>query len=75
MQTMLFGIEKWGGSISNKMWEDIQRLRKNFIRQYLGVRVTTPYSMLLMESDCLPIEYYGLIQTLRYIQENKNDAQ
>ena len=23
MQTMLYGIEMWGGSISNKMWEDI----------------------------------------------------
>ena len=71
MQTTLYGIEMWGGSISNKVWEDIKRLQKNFICRYLGVRVTTPYSMLLMESRCLPIEYYGLIRTLRYIQKIK----
>lgn len=72
MQTMLYGVEMWGGSISDTMWDDIEKLQKSFIRKYLGVRITTPYSILLMDSGRLPIEYYGLIRTLRYIQKVRN---
>ena len=68
MQTILYGIEAWGGSITNSMEDDIEKVQKSFIRKYIGVRVTTPYSMLLVESGCLPIEYYGLVRTLQYIQ-------
>ena len=32
MQTMLYGIELWGGSISNTMWDDIEKLQKSFFR-------------------------------------------
>ena len=72
MQTMLYGIEVWGGSITNSMWVDIEKMQKSFIRKYIGVRITTPYLMLLMESGCLPIEYYGLVRTLQYIQKVKD---
>ena len=75
LQTMLYGIEVWGGSITNTMWDDIEKIQKSFIRKYIGVRVTTPYSMLLLESGCLPIEYYGLVRTLRYIQKVKSMPQ
>ena len=75
MQTVLYGIEVWGGSISSSMWDEIEKIQKCFIHRYVGVRVTTPYSLLLMESGCLPIEYYGLIRTLRYIQKVSNMPQ
>lgn len=48
------------------------KLQKSFICKYLGVRITTPYSMLLMDSGCLSTEYYGLICMLRYIQKVRN---
>ena len=72
MQTMLYGVEMWGGSISDAMWDDVKKLQKSFNRKYLGVRITTPYSMLLMEIGCLPIEYHGLIRTLKYIEKVRN---
>ena len=64
MQTMMYGVEMWGGSISDVMWDDVEKLQKSFIRKYLGVRVTTPYSLLLMETRRLPMEFHGLIGTL-----------
>ena len=72
MQTMLYGAELWGGSISANTWDEIEKIQKNFIRQYAGVRVTTPYSILLIEADCLPIKYHGMLQVMRYIQKTKN---
>ena len=36
------------------------------------MRTTTPYSMLLIETGCLPIEYHVLIHTLWYIQKVRN---
>ena len=71
MQTMLYGVDLWGGSISMSMWDDVEKLQKNLILQYLGVRTTTPYSTLLIEARCLPIEYHGLLRVLRYIQKVK----
>ena len=52
--------------ISDVMWDDGEKLQNSFIRRYLGVRVTTPYSLLLMETGRLPMEFHGLIRTLRY---------
>ena len=69
MQTMLYGVEMWGGSIPHSMWDDIEKLQKSFFRSFIGVRTSTPYSLLLLETRCLPIEYHGLIRTLRYIQK------
>ena len=70
-QTMLYGVEMWGGSISLKGWDEIEKLQKSFIRHYMAVKTTTPYSILLMEAGCLPIEYKGLIRVLSYLQKVK----
>ena len=75
MQTMLYGIKVWGGSISSSMWDDIRKIQKSFIRKYIDVRVTTSYSLLLTKSGCVPIKCYGLGCTLRYIQNVSNKPQ
>ena len=61
----------WGGSISLKGWDEIEKLQKSFIRHYMAVKTTTPYSILLMEAGCLPIEYKGLLRVRRYLQKVK----
>ena len=71
MQTALYGVELWGGSISLQGWNDFEKLQKGFIRRFMGVKITTPYSVLLLETGCLPIEYSGMIRVLRYLQKVK----
>ena len=72
MQTMLYEVELWGGSISVSTKDEIEKLQKSFTRRYVGLRVTTPYSILLIKVGCLPIEYHGILCVLRYIQKMKN---
>ena len=66
LQTVLYGVELWGGSISPSAWNDIEKLQKAFIRQHLGIKTTTPYVVMLLETGRRPIEMYAMIRVLRY---------
>ena len=56
-----------GGSISSSVWNDIEKLQKPFIRSHLGIKSTTPYVLLLLETGRRPIETYAMVCVLRYI--------
>ena len=47
-------IEVWGGSLSKDKWNDIKKVQKLFITNFLAVRRTTPYPILLLEIGSLP---------------------
>ena len=51
----------WGGSISLKGWDEIEKLQKSFMGHYMAVKTTTPYYILLLKAEWLPVEYKGLI--------------
>lgn len=67
LQTVLYGVEVWGGSISSSIWNDIEKLQKAFIRRHLGIKSTTPYVLLLLETGRRPIEVYAMVRVLRYV--------
>ena len=69
MQTVLYGVEVWGGSISASTWNDIEKIQKAFLRRHLGVKPTTPYSVLLLETGRRPIEFHALIKVMQYLIE------
>ena len=64
---VLYGVEVWGGSIFPSAWNDIEKLQKAFIRRHLGIKSTTPYVIMLLETERRPIEMYAMIRVLRYI--------
>eukprot|EP00249_Psilotum_nudum_P028407 c37470_g1_i1 orf=112-294(+) len=47
-------------------------MQKSFIRRHLGIKATTPYSILLLETGCLPIEIHALKRVLKYITKIRN---
>ena len=67
VQTVLYGVEVWGASISAHTWNDIEKIQKKFICRHLGVKKTTPYSVLLLEIGLLPLEISALKQMYAYI--------
>ena len=67
LQTILYGVEVWGGSISLSTWNDIEKLQKAFIRRHLGIKSTTPYVLMLLETGRRPIEIYAMVRVLRYV--------
>eukprot|EP00249_Psilotum_nudum_P023837 c29002_g1_i1 orf=1190-2446(+) len=72
IQTVLYGVELWGGSISISTWNEIEKMQKSFIRRHLGIKATTPYSILLLETGCIPIELHALKRVFKYITKVKN---
>lgn len=67
VQTTLYGVKIWGGSISPSTWNDIEKMQKAFLCRHLGVKVTTPYPVLLLERRRRPIEFQALIRVMHYI--------
>ncbi|MCO5593426.1 hypothetical protein L7F22_047440 [Adiantum nelumboides] len=71
VQTLLRGVEVWGASISDHTWNEIEKTQKKFLCRHLGVKKTTPYSVLLLEIGCRPIEMKALRQVYTYIMKVK----
>ena len=67
VQTVLYGVEVWGGSIPPSTWNDIEKLQKQSLRRFLGVRRTTPYATMLLETGCRPIEFHAMIRVIDYV--------
>ena len=61
---ILYGVEVWGGSLSKDIWNDIEKIQKLFLTNFLAVRRTTPYPILLLETGSLPLETLGMEQLL-----------
>ena len=71
VQTILYGVEVWGASISAHTWNDIEKIQKKFLCKHLGVKKTTPYSVLLLETGLMPLEISALKQMYAYIVKVK----
>ena len=67
IQTILCGVEVWGDNISASKWNDLEKLQKAFLRCHLGVKTTTPYSLLILETGRRQIEFHALIRAMRCI--------
>lgn len=71
VQTLLYGVEVWGASISAHTWNETEKIQKKFLCRHLGVKKTTPYSVLLLETGRMPIEMKALRQVYTYIMKIK----
>lgn len=71
VQTILYGVEVWGASISASTWNDIEKLQKKFLCRHLGVKTTTPYSVMLLETGKRPLEIQALQRVYRYLMKVK----
>ena len=49
VQTLLYDVEVWGASVSASTWNDIEKLPKKFLCSHMGLKATTPYSVMLLE--------------------------
>ena len=65
------GVEIWGASISAHTWNEIEKIQKKFLCRQLGVKKTTPYSVLLLETGNMPLEMKALKRVYTYIVKVK----
>ena len=71
-QVLLYGVEVWGGTISRNAWNEIEKIQKMFLRRNLGVKSTTTYQVMLLETGTRPIEMLAIQRVYRYITKVKN---
>ena len=69
---MLYGVEVWGNTISLNAWNEIEKIQKMFLRRQLGVKSTTTYQVMILETNVLTIEILMLQRAYRYITKVKN---
>ena len=72
---ILYGVEVWGGSISNSTWKDFEGVQKRFLTTFLKVKSQTPYRLLLLETGTLPIEIMGIERVTAYMLKVKTSPQ
>ena len=66
---ILYGVEVWGGSLSKDRWNDIKKIQKLFLTNFLAIQRTTPYPTLLLEIGGMPLAVLGMEQLLRCIKK------
>ena len=71
VQTLLYGVEVLGASISASTWNEIEKLQKKFLCRHMGVKATTPYSVMLLEMRKRPLEMIALQRVHKYIVKIK----
>ncbi|RYA45995.1 hypothetical protein, partial [Enterobacter cloacae complex sp. CH23B] len=71
VQAILYGVEIWGASISAHTWNEIEKIQKKFLYRHMGVKKTTPYSVLLLETSKRPLEMKALQKLYTYIMKVK----
>lgn len=71
VQAILYGVEIWGASISAHTWNEIEKIQKKFLCRHMGVKKTTPYSVLLLETGKRPLEMKALKRMFTYIMKLK----
>ncbi|MCO5607655.1 hypothetical protein L7F22_061853 [Adiantum nelumboides] len=71
VHTILYGVEFWGASISANTWNDIEKIQMKFLCRHLGVKSTSPYSMMLLEMGNRPLEMKALQRVYKYIVKVK----
>ena len=59
-KVLLSGVEVWGRTISLNAWNEIEKIQKMFSRRQLGVKCTTSYQVVLLETGVQPIEQLAL---------------
>ena len=67
--TLLYGCEIWGPSISRETWQKVERVQKRFFTNYMGVKSTTPYLLLLEEAGQPMLECRALEKTIAYVRK------
>ena len=53
---LLYGVEVWGGTTSFNARGDIEKIQKIFLRRQLGIKSTTSYQVMPLETSVQPIE-------------------
>ena len=69
---LLYGVEVWRGTISLNAWNEIEKFQKMFLRRQLGVKSTTYYEVMLLETWLLPIEIVVLYKVYKHVTKVNN---
>ena len=72
IQVLLYGLKVWGGTISVSTWTEIEKIQKLFVRKLLGVKSSTFYLIILLETYAQPIEVLTIQSADKYITKVKN---
>ena len=55
VQVLLYKVEVWGDIISRSAWNEIEKIQNLFL-QTIGVKSSTSYPSMLLETSTQPIE-------------------
>lgn len=66
---LLYGCAVWGPALSDKLWDKIEKVQKQFLLNEFKVKQNTSYHILLLEANLLPIEAEALCQFISYTQK------
>jgi len=61
---ILYGVEGWGGSLSKYRWNNIEKIQNLFLTDFLVVRRSMTYPILLLDIGSMPLEALGMEQLL-----------
>ena len=71
-QVLLDRVEVWGGTISLSAWNEIEKIQKLFLHRQLGVKSSTSYPIMILETSAQPIEVLAMQRVYKYITKVKN---
>ena len=69
-----YGVELGGDIISLSAWNEIEKFKKVLSHRQLGVKSSTSYLVMLLESGAQPIEVLALQRVYEHIIKIKNMA-
>ena len=72
VQMLLYGVKVWGVTISLSAWNEIEELRKMFLRREWGVKSSTSYCIMLLEIGARPIEVLVMPMSIQVYHKVKN---
>ena len=49
-QVLLYEVKLWEGTISLHVWDEIEKILKTFLRRQMGVKFTTSYQVMLLQT-------------------------
>ena len=67
MVVLLYGVQVWGDKISLSAWDIIAKIEKVFLRRQLGVKSSTSYPTMRLETSDWPIERLAMQRVYKYI--------
>ena len=71
VQVLLHGVELQGSTLSLSAWNEIETIQKMFLHRQLGVKSSTSYPIMLLETSGQPIEVLAMQRVTGISQKSR----